>query len=274
MGNLNGLEGKSIFILREAYRRFRNPALLWSGGKDSTTLLWLCRKSFYGRVPFKVLHIDTGYKFREIYAFRDEYKSRWGLDLVVWRNTELDGEKTVPENSRLDCCNARKTITLKQAVARHGFDALIVGIRWDEHGIRGKERFFSPRDRQSRWNPVGNKTGEVASLQDAECWNFYATDFGPDTDHVRVHPLLGWTELDVWTYIRQEGMPVLPLYFSTHGKRYRSVGCECCCEPVESGADTVEAIIEELRALRTEERSGRSQDKENLMLKLRSLGYM
>ena len=140
------LENKSIFIIREAYYRFRNIAMLWSVGKDSTTLLWMCRKAFFGKIPFPVIHIDTTYKFPEMYRFRDEYAKKWGLNLIVGRNEEQVKAGMGPKKgAKLDCCNELKTNALKQTIAKHGFKALILGIRRDEHGIRAKERGFSSR---------------------------------------------------------------------------------------------------------------------------------
>ncbi|MBL7197686.1 MAG: sulfate adenylyltransferase subunit CysD [Candidatus Omnitrophica bacterium] len=278
MFNLNNLESKSICIIREAYKQFKNPALLWSIGKDSTTLLWLCRKAFFGEIPFPVIHIDTGYKFKEIYDFRDEYAKKWNLNLIITKNK--DAFET-PETSKFECCNSRKTEALNQIVKKYKFDSLLVGIRRDEHGIRGKERYFSPRDKQFKWNVVkkqNNGDSPFESLQDAEFdgWNIYATDFGTGTNHVRVHPLLHWTELEIWQYIKKEKILSIPLYFAKNGKRYRSIGCEPCCSAVVSDATDVDKIIEELKKNKTPEREGRAQDKEDEynMQKLRSLGYM
>jgi sulfate adenylyltransferase subunit 2 len=187
-----------------------------------------------------------------------------------------------PQKDRFECCNIRKTEAVKETVEKHKIDALIVGIRRDEHGIRGKERYFSPRDKAFKWNilsesNLNSETG-IISMQDTELsgWNIFATDFGDNTNHVRVHPLLHWTEQDIWEYIQSENIPVVDLYFAKNGKRYRSIGCEPCCMPVDSYADTVYKIIEELKSTVITERSGRAQDKENEynMQKLRSLGYM
>lgn len=279
MSTLDELESKSIFILREAKGRFKNPVLLWSVGKDSTALLWLCRKAFFGQVPFPVMHIDTGFKFRKMIEFRDSLAENWGLNLIITKNHET---RITPEQDRLACCTARKTEALRQAIQEHGFDAVIVGIRRDEHGIRGKERFFSPRDKQFKWNVSEQKTASAegdspfVSLQDTELsgWNLFATDFGEEAEHVRVHPLLHWSEKDVWQYVERENIPFVDLYLARKGMRYRSIGCECCCEPMRSDADSVQKILRELDSTSTEEREGRAQDKEHLMQQLRSLGYM
>jgi sulfate adenylyltransferase subunit 2 len=259
------LEQKSIFVLREAKARLKNPAIMWSTGKDSTAALWLCRKAFMGAVPFPVLHIDTGCKFPEIYRFRDTIAREWGLNLIVTRNEDALQRGVSPRTSRLDCCQQLKTETLKRVMEQHGFDGLIVSIRRDEHGIRAKERTFSLRDREFRWDYHN---------QPAELWNIYATPAG-EGSHLRVHPILHWTELDTWLYVQQEGIPVNPLYFARDGKRYRSLGCMPCTQPVDSTAETLPAIIEELKKTAVSERSGRSQDKEReyAMQKLRSLGY-
>lgn len=267
MDRLSELENASIYIIREAYHQFDNLAALWSVGKDSTTLIWLCKKAFFGRIPFPVVYIDTGYHFEEMYRFRDEQVRDWGLDLVVARNDEALEDGVGPEEgSKLECCTRLKTNALKQCIAENGFDALLLGIRRDEHGIRAKERYFSPRDRHFHWDYED---------QPPELWDQY-TSQADEEYHLRVHPLLEWRELDIWLYIQRENLPVNPLYFSREGKRYRSLGCRTCCVPVDSEACSVEAMIEEIRTGKTAERAGRSQDKEDAytMQKLRSLGYM
>ncbi|MEK6531950.1 MAG: sulfate adenylyltransferase subunit CysD [Deltaproteobacteria bacterium] len=267
MDHLSALENKSIFIIREAYYRFRNIALLWSVGKDSTTLLWLCRKAFFGKIPFPVIHIDTTYKFPEMYAFRDDYAKVWGLDLIIGKNEESVGSGMGPSRgSKLDCCNELKTNALKNTIASRGFKALLLGIRRDEHGIRAKERVFSPRDENFKWNYED---------QPAELWDQYKSTTEED-NHVRVHPILHMTEIDIWNYIKRENIPISELYLSRGGKRFRSIGCVPCCSPVESNAGSIDEIIEELKTTKTSERAGRAQDKEDAytMQKLRSLGYM
>lgn len=271
------LENKSIYIIREAYKQFKNPALLWSIGKDSTVLLWLCRKAFpFGKIPFPVIHIDTGYKFKEIYEFRDKYAKEWELDLAIAENKDAE-EK--PEGDHFKCCNTRKTDALKNILKEKKYDALLLGIRRDEHGIRGKERYFSPRDKEFHWKVVKEKLGgdsQLEALQDTEMsgWGLFNSDFGKDCDHVRVHPLLHWTELEVWNYIKQENIPTVSLYYSKEGKRYRSIGCEPCCTPIESKASNAEEVVEELKTTTTGERDGRKQDKERIMERLRAMGYM
>ncbi|MFC1979898.1 phosphoadenosine phosphosulfate reductase family protein [Chloroflexota bacterium] len=147
MLELRGLENQTIYILREAYAEFKRVAVLWSTGKDSTVMLWLCRKAFFNKIPFPVIHIDTGYKFSQMYQFRDKIVEDWGLDLMIARNGEALKEGIDPKNGKLECCSRLKTEALKQCLAEYGFDALILAIRRDEHGIRAKERYFSPRER-------------------------------------------------------------------------------------------------------------------------------
>jgi len=267
MDHFDMLENKSIYIIREAYYQFRNVAMLWSVGKDSTTLLWLIRKAFLGKIPFPIIHIDTGRKFPEMYQFRDRLAREWGFPLVVGRNEEELARGMGPQKGlKLDCCNELKTNALKQVIKKYGFKAIFLGIRRDEHGIRGKERYFSPRDEKFQWNYEN---------QPAEIWDQYKS-FLCEEEHFRVHPILHFTELDIWRYVQREALPVIPLYFSRDGKRYRSIGCVPCCSPVESTASTLDQIIEEVRTSKHSERAGRAQDKENIytMQKLRALGYM
>jgi len=264
--HLDKLENQSIYIIREAYRQFRNVAALWSIGKDSTTLLWLVRKAFFGKLPFPVMHIDTTYKFKEIYEFRDKYTKVWNLDLIVAKNEDALAKGVGPDKGKFKCCNELKTVALKKAIAKNKFAALYLGIRRDEHGIRAKERFFSPRDEDFEWDYKN---------QPPELWDQYKNK-AADEEHIRVHPLLGWQEIDIWQYIQRENIPTVDLYFAKNGKRYRSIGCETCCMPVDSEADTIEKVVEELRTSKISERSGRAQDKESdyMMQRLRSLGYM
>ena len=267
MDYLSSLENQSIYIIREAYAHFRNNmALLWSIGKDSTTLLWLARKAFFGNIPFPVIHIDTTFKFEEIYDFRDMYRKKWGLNLIISKNRSAINNGMCHEKGRLECCNALKTEALKDTVKEYGLKALLLAIRRDEHGIRAKERIFSPRDESFGWNYLD---------QPLEMWERYETKV-EEGEHLRIHPLLGWREIDVWEYIKRERMPVASLYFSKKGMRYRSIGCRPCCRSIESDADTINKIIKELKITRISERSGRAQDKEDVyaMEKLRSLGYM
>ena len=266
MDYLDELESQSIYIIREAYHHYKNLAILWSIGKDSTALLWLVKKAFFGEVPFPVIHIDTTYKFPEMYAFRDKWAKEWNLNLIVARNEEEIKNGMNPDKGRLACCTALKTNALKMALDQYGLDAILLGIRRDEHGIRAKERFFSPRDKDFQWNFWS---------QPPELWDHYKSRPEDDT-HLRVHPILSWREQDIWDYIRRENFPTNELYFAKEGKRYRSLGCTVCCNPVDSEAATIDDIVEELSTTTTRERAGRAQDKESsyMMQKLRSLGYM
>jgi sulfate adenylyltransferase subunit 2 len=267
MNHLDNLESRSIYIMREAYYHYGTIALLWSIGKDSTTMLWIARKAFYGNIPFPVIHIDTSYKFKEIYEFREHYKKEWGLKLIITKNEKALSEGMGPrKGDKIECCNALKTEALKKALATYKFKALLLAIRRDEHGIRAKERVFSPRSVDFQWNYKD---------QPAELWDIYKSGI-MDEHHIRIHPMLHWTEYDIWQYIQREKMPVVSLYFAKNGKRFRSIGCETCCAPVESKADTIKKIVSELKTTTIAERSGRAQDKEDTytMQKLRSLGYM
>lgn len=293
MTHLDRLESLSVHILREAYREFKSLVMLWSIGKDSTVLLWLARKAFLGHVPFPLLHIDTSFKIPQMIEYRDRLAAEWRLNMIVGQNTEsLALRRTYPDGacSRIDCCRALKSEALKHTLSgewprkrfdhsaggyvtdtnREAYTGVIVGVRADEEGSRSKERYFSPRDKQSDWD-VGD--------QPPELWNQFKTDFAPGT-HIRVHPLLDWTELDVWEYIDREKIPVVPLYFDDGtGKRYRSLGCAPCTKPVESTAKNIGDIIAELKTgkfANIAERSGREQDKEDGggLETLRREGYM
>lgn len=266
MESLQELEDKSVHIIREAVNQFKNPAVLWSTGKDSTTTLQLIRKAFFGKIPFPVIHIDTGYKFPEMYKYRDNLAKEWNFKLIVAKNEEAIKNGMGPEKGRFECCTQLKTEALKQFLKKHKFDALILSIRRDEHGIRAKERVFSPRDKDFKWD---------FKNQPAEVWDMYRGIF-EDGQHIRVHPILHWTEFDIWRYVKQEKLPINPLYFARNGKRFRSLGCMPCTHPIDSEADTIDKIVEELRTTKTSERAGRSQDKEKtyMMGKLRALGYM
>lgn len=264
---LNELEARSIYIIREAYWAYGDKlAMLWSMGKDSTTLLHLVRKAFLGKVPFMVVHLDTTFKFRQIYEFRDHYANVWGLNMLVARNESAIKAGVSPTAGKFDCCSMLKTEALKQTIAEYGLKALLLAIRRDEHSIRAKERYFSLRNREFAWEYQN---------QPLELWAEYHKPQGQG-EHLRVHPLLHWREIDIWRYIKREKLPVVGLYFSKNGKRYRSIGCECCCNPVGSRANNVTAIIKEISRTSVAERSGRAQDKEReyMMQKLRSLGYM
>lgn len=257
--DLDKLEEKSVYILREAKAKFKNLAGLWSMGKDSTVMLALARKAFFGKVPFPLIHIDNGIDFPETYDFRAKLAKEWNMELIIEKSEIKD------DISGIKCCGANKTEALKRVLDQKGFDGLIVSIRRDEHGIRAKERTFSPRDKELKWNYED---------QPPEIWD-YTSKF-ENTSHIRIHPLLAWNEIDVWRYIQRENIPINPLYFSRDGKRYRSLGCTQCTVSVESNAKNIDDIIAELQNTKIAERSGRMQDKEqeNVMQRLRALGYM
>ncbi|MEW5896117.1 MAG: sulfate adenylyltransferase subunit CysD [Nanoarchaeota archaeon] len=265
MDHLDELESKSIYIVREAYKQFKNVAMLWSIGKDSTSLLWLVRKAFYGKIPFPVIHIDTSYKFPEMIKYRDEKAKEWELKLIIARNEEAIKAGMGPK-SKLACCTALKTEALRQVIDKYQFRAIFLGIRRDEHGIRAKERVFSPRNQEFKWDYKN---------QPLELWDQYKSKQTYE-EHIRVHPMLHWGELDIWEYIKREKIPVIDLYFAKNGLRYRSIGCKCCCSPIKSEAKNVDEVIQELKITNISERTGRAQDKEStyMMQKLRSLGYM
>lgn len=266
MDNLDALESQSIYILREAYNKIEKLAMLWSIGKDSNVMVWLARKAFFGHVPFPLVHIDTTFKIPEMIEFRDRVAREWGLNLVVGKNEAALAAGMNSAMGRVVCCTALKTDGLKQIIDAQGYTGIIAGIRRDEEGTRAKERVFSPRGLEAQWDYRD---------QPPEFWDQYKTDFPPGT-HVRIHPLLHWTELDVWRYIRRENIPVVSLYFSKGGRRYRSLGCAPCTGSIESEAATLDAIITELENTRVSERSGRAQDKESedAFERLRVGGYM
>ncbi len=293
MDRLDVLENKSIYILREAYAAFRNLCMLWSIGKDSTVLLHLARKAFFGHVPFALVHIDTHYKIPEMIAHRDRVARELGLYMIVGENrAALAAHTTFADGntSRLECCRLLKTEALVHtldgtwprqrldlATGKYvadpnttPFDAAIVGARSDEEGSRSKERYFSPRGEDNDWD---------IERQPPELWNQYKTEFRPGTS-VRVHPLLDWTELDVWQYIAREGIAVTSLYFDRgDGMRYRSLGCAPCTQPIASTAKNAAEVVAELSAgslAGVAERSGREQDKEDGggLETLRRKGYM
>lgn len=264
--HLTALENESIFIIREAFKKTKSLALLWSMGKDSTVLLHLVRKAFLGHVPIPLVHIDTSYKIPEMIRWRDEYVKKHGLRLIVGSNESALKAGMGPEKGRLTCCASLKTEALIETVKKHQIQALLLGIRRDEEGSRGKERVVSPRPDDATW---------VYKNQPAEIWHYYNLHL-PESMHLRIHPLLQWTEIDIWEYIARESLEVMPLYFSAGGKRYRSLGCFPCTAPVESGAASLAAIVEELKVSQSSERAGRAQDNADTyaMQKLRAAGYM
>jgi sulfate adenylyltransferase subunit 2 len=264
MTRLDQLESQSVYIFREAFNRIENLAMLWSLGKDSNVMIWLAKKAFLGHVPFPVMHVDTGRKFAEMYEFRDRYAAEWGLKFIREDCPGIEEtDDSLPPAAR---SAARKTEGLKRAVAKHGFNGLFAGIRRDEEATRAKERVFSPRGTDGAWN---------FRDQPPEFWDQFNTDFPPGT-HVRIHPLLHWTEIDIWHYTQREQIPTIGLYFARDGKRYRSLGDEDITSPVASHATTIEEIIVELKTTKVAERSGRAMDHEaeDAFERLRADGYL
>jgi sulfate adenylyltransferase subunit 2 len=275
------LEAEAIHALREAAAVFRNPVILYSIGKDSSVLLHLAMKAFYpAKPPFAVLHVDTTWKFREMIAFRDRRLAELGLGLHVHVNRDgiARGIGPITHGAAVHT-DIMKTEALKQALDLHGFDAAIGGARRDEEASRAKERIFSLRSASHRWDP---------RRQRPELWHHYNGHLGPG-ESIRVFPLSNWTELDVWTYIAQEDIPVVPLYFAAKRPvierddmlimvddhrlnlradevvqqrfvRFRTLGCYPLTGAIDSRADTVPAIIAELSTSRTSERQGRAID--------------
>ena len=294
--HLKRLEAESIGIMREVVAEFRNPVMLYSIGKDSSVLLHLARKAFFpSALPFPLLHIDTGWKFREMIAFRDATARQLGLDLVVHTNQEgrARGIDPITSGSALHTA-VMKTEALKQALDGHAFDAALGGARRDEEKSRAKERIFSLRNADHAWNPKSQRP---------ELWRLYNTRLG-ERESMRVFPLSDWTELDVWEYIAAEQVPVVPLYFAklrpvirragvwimvddqrlpiAPGEqpdlrcvRFRTLGCYPLTGAIESTAATPAEIVAELRDARQSERQGRliDGDEEAAMERKKREGY-
>ena len=281
LSHLDELEAEAIQILRETAAGFERPVLMYSIGKDSTVLLHLALKAFWpGKPPFPLLHVDTTWKFREMIAFRDETARRLGLDLRVHTNQEglAQGVGPVTHGSKVHT-DVMKTQALRQALDMWKFDAAIGGARRDEEKSRAKERVFSFRDRHHRWDPKNQRP---------ELWNLFNTRVHPG-ESIRVFPMSNWTELDVWLYVWKHGLPVVPLYLAKPrpvverggtlimvdderlplepgekprmlSVRFRTLGCYPLSGAVESEADTLDKVIEEMLRARTSERQGRLID--------------
>ena len=296
MDHLGTLEAESIYILREVAANFERPLLLYSIGKDSSVLLHLARKAFYpAKPPFPLLHVDTGWKFREMIAFRDETARTLGLELMVHVNEEgrRAGINPIASGSARHT-DVMKTEALRQALAAYRCDAAIGGARRDEEKSRAKERVFSHRTAAQRWDPKGQRP---------ELWRLYNTRIDPG-ESMRVFPLSDWTELDVWTYVAREDIPVVPLYFAKQrpvvrrqgtwimvdddrlplekderpemrSVRFRTLGCYPLSGAIESEAATLDEIIAEMRASRSSERQGRliDTDQAGSMEKKKQEGY-
>ena len=295
LSHLEMLEAESIYILREVASEFRQPAMLYSMGKDSSVMLRLAQKAFSpAKIPFSVLHIDTTYKFREMIEFREATCRELALHLIVRANHEAINDGANPfaiGTSR--CCGLLKTKALLDALKENAIDAAIGGARRDEEKSRAKERVFSVRDALGQWD---------SKNQRPELWNLYNTRIG-NQQTIRVFPLSDWTELDVWHYILQENIPVVPLYFAKEREvlirngvlipmerpiellpgetvqkvmcRMRSLGCTYCTGAIRSTADTVSKIIEELKTSRHSERENRviDHDQEASMELKKQEGY-
>jgi len=278
MDHLDELEAQSIYILREAYVSFSNLCMPWSMGKDSNVLIWLSKKAFCGKIPYPVMHIDTTYEFPEMLEFRDWALKHYELDLIVKINEDARAGRGAYESpvgyethDPVTVTHELKTVALQQVMAERKFDALITGIRRDEDPTRAKERYFSPRTADFEWDYKD---------QPPEFWNQFTTAVEPG-EHIRVQPLLDWTEVDIWRYIEREKIPIPGMYFARRGDdgkfyRFRSLGCWPITKPVESTASSIPEIIAELMVTKTSERAGRAQDhhERNAMQKLRAKGFM
>ena len=294
--HLDALEAESIHILRETAAQFRAPVMLYSIGKDSSVLLHLAMKAFFpAKPPFPLLHVDTTWKFRDMIAFRDRRAAELGIDLLVHVNEDgvRDGINPFIHGSAVHT-DVMKTQGLRQALDRYGFDAAIGGARRDEEKSRAKERIFSLRSANHRWDP---------KQQRPELWALYNGQLAPG-ETMRVFPLSNWTELDVWLYIRREGIPVVPLYFAaerpvvardgmlimadddrldlrpgesveTRRVRFRTLGCWPLTGAVESAATTLDDVLYELMTSRSSERQGRliDHDQAGSMERKKQEGY-
>ena len=234
MDYLSKLENQSIYIMREAFNKFENLAMLWSIGKDSTVLLWLARKAFLG--PRALPARPRGHHLQNSQHDRVPRPAgeRMGFASWSWAKTRPCSTAASPfptaSATRVECCGTLKKDALKAVLDKHHYTGVIVGVRRDEEPTRAKERYFSPRDKNMEWN---------VEDQPPELWDQFKTDFEKGT-HIRIHPLLHWTELNIWEYIERENIPVIPLYFANgKGERYRSLGCAPCTFPIKSTARNV-----------------------------------
>jgi sulfate adenylyltransferase subunit 2 len=277
---LRALEAEAIHILRETAAQFERPVLLYSIGKDSSVMLHIARKAFFPcRIPFPLMHIDTGYEYPEMIAFRDWFVAEIGARLIARSNQRaVDNGVNPYDIGTARCCALLRTQALLDALREYGADAALGGARRDEERSRAKERVFSFRDVHGQWDP---------KTQRPELWSLYNGRVSPG-EHIRVFPLSNWTELDVWSYIEMENIPVVPLYFAQEREvvvrgdsliplesnvrllagerpvkkrcRLRSLGCTPCTGAIESDADTVSKIVAELRQFRRSERENRVID--------------
>jgi sulfate adenylyltransferase subunit 2 len=295
MSHLDVLEAESIHMLREVVSESSRPAMLYSVGKDSSVMLRLAQKAFYpGRIPFPMIHVDTGFKFREMIEFRDRTCREVGVELIVHMNQEAKRDGANPFRlGTTKCCALLKTKALLDVLAANHIDAAIGGARRDEEKSRAKERAFSLRDALGQWDPKNQRP---------EFWNLYNGRVEPGQS-MRVFPLSNWTEMDVWEYIQREEIPVVPLYFAKEREmlvrggvlipldhpmdllpgekpqrvmcRMRSLGCTYCTGAIRSTASTIGDIIEELKYFRRSERENRviDHDQEGSMELKKREGY-
>ncbi|MCC0024544.1 MAG: sulfate adenylyltransferase subunit CysD [Hyphomicrobiaceae bacterium] len=295
MSHLQMLEAESIEIMREVAANFERPVMMYSIGKDSSVLMHLARKAFYpSKVPFPALHIDTTWKFREMIAFRDQTCRDFGIDLIVHTNQEGVRDGINPFDHGSAYTDIMKTAALRKALSDGKFDAAIGGARRDEEKSRAKERVFSHRNAQHAWDPKGQRP---------ELWHVFNTRIAAG-ESMRVFPLSNWTELDIWTYIYAERIPIVPLYFAaprpvverdgilimvdddrfrfnpgeapmTKSVRFRTLGCYPLTGAIPSTASTLPEIIMEMQAARTSERDGRliDSDQSASMEKKKQEGY-
>ena len=295
LSHLQLLEAQSIHILREVAPEFERPVMLYSIGKDSSVMMRLAQKAFFpGPIPFPLLHIDTGFKFREMLTFRDEVARSIGAELLVWRNEPAIAAGANP--IKLDtkrCCGLLKTQALLDGLRHYKFDAAFGGARRDEEKSRAKERIYSFRDSTGQWDPKNQRP---------ELWNLYNGRIHPG-ETIRVFPLSNWTEMDVWQYIHEENIPVVDLYFAKERPMYvrgdvllpieqefmalpgekpqmvkcrlRSLGCSPCTGAIRSDAETILDIIAELISFRSSERANRviDHDQEGSMEIKKREGY-
>ncbi len=295
LSQLKQLEAEAIFVIRETAAQFERPVLLFSGGKDSITLAWLARKAFWpAKIPFLMMHVDTGHNFEETIEFRDKFIADIGARLIVASVQEsIDQGKAVEEKGPNPSRNALQSITLLDGIEKNKFDAALGGARRDEEKARAKERFFSHRDEFGQWEPKNQRP---------ELWDLFngAKHKG---EHFRVFPMSNWTELDVWMYLYEENVPMPSLYFAHKRKvinrdgvllaetpfislgkgeeyeertiRFRTIGDATCTGAIESEADSIPSIIEEIATSRTTERGGRADDKrsESAMEDRKKAGY-
>ncbi len=277
---LKQLESESIHIIREVVAEFANPVMLYSIGKDSAVMVRLAQKAFYpGRIPFPLMHIDTGYKFPEMIEFRDRFVKEIGCRLIVARNEEWISKGAHPQKLGVDkCCAKLKTQGLLDAIKKHEFDAAFGGARRDEEKSRAKERIFSFRDEFGQWDPKSQRP---------ELWNLYNCRIN-EGESIRVFPLSNWTEMDVWYYLKIEKIPIVPIYYAQERDvvdrngilvpyndlvqlkpgekverimcRFRSLGCSPCTGAVRSDATTIDDIISEVEETTKSERENRIID--------------